>query len=97
MWTENSGATATEYAFVVAFIAIVAAASMTVLGGLRHRRSARATGNFCGILVEIPGRPQPSHACTYNNDVSFAMAGPCRRHIIPPGMQVGSMLHEVAN
>jgi Flp pilus assembly pilin Flp len=32
LWKENSGATATEYAFVVAFIAIVAAAGMAVMG-----------------------------------------------------------------
>lgn len=32
LWKNNLGATATEYAFLIAFIAIVAAAGMTVLG-----------------------------------------------------------------
>ena len=32
LWRNNLGATATEYAFVIAFIAIIAAAGMTVLG-----------------------------------------------------------------
>jgi len=32
LWKENAGATATEYAFLIAFIAIVAAAGMTALG-----------------------------------------------------------------
>ena len=32
LWKENAGATATEYAFLIAFIAIVAGAGMTALG-----------------------------------------------------------------
>ncbi len=32
LWKENAGATATEYAFIIAFIAIVAAAGMVLLG-----------------------------------------------------------------
>ncbi len=32
LWQDNLGATATEYAFVIAFIAIIAAAGMTILG-----------------------------------------------------------------
>ena len=31
-WKENAGAVATEYAFIIAFIAIVAATGMTLLG-----------------------------------------------------------------
>ena len=32
LWKDNLGAVATEYAFVIAFIAIVAASGMVVLG-----------------------------------------------------------------
>jgi len=32
LWRENPGAVATEYAFIIAFIAIVAAMGMTLLG-----------------------------------------------------------------
>ena len=32
LWRENAGATATEYAFIIAFIAIVAAAGMAFMG-----------------------------------------------------------------
>lgn len=32
LWRENPGAVATEYAFLIAFIAIVAAFGMTLLG-----------------------------------------------------------------
>lgn len=32
LWRENPGAVATEYAFLIAFIAIVAAMGMTLLG-----------------------------------------------------------------
>lgn len=32
LWKNNLGATATEYAFIIAFIAIVASAGMSVLG-----------------------------------------------------------------
>lgn len=32
LWRENPGAVATEYAFLIAFIAIVAAIGMTLLG-----------------------------------------------------------------
>ena len=33
LWKEELAATATEYAFLIAFIAIVASAGMTIMGG----------------------------------------------------------------
>ena len=54
LWIDKLGAVATEYAFVIAFISIVSAAGMTVMGGNLSSFYNSVGGAIANIACEMP-------------------------------------------
>ena len=54
LWRDNLGATATEYAFVIAFISIVAAIGMVVMGNSLNSFYGTIGEGLNNIACEMP-------------------------------------------
>jgi Flp pilus assembly pilin Flp len=54
LWHDNLGATATEYAFIVAFISIVSATGMVVMGNNLSSFYNTIGGVLANVACEMP-------------------------------------------